>query len=72
MNVKRVMVTGGAGYVGSVMVPMLLDAGYEVTVLDNLMYGQTSLLGVADNKRFFLFSIESKDSRVLLNDLLLM
>ena len=39
MNIKRVLVTGGAGYVGSVMVPIMLDKGYEVTVLDNLMYG---------------------------------
>src|ERR1700740_1050499 len=36
---KRVMVTGGAGYVGSRLVPKLLDAGYEVAVLDLFIYG---------------------------------
>ena len=36
---KRVMVTGGAGYVGSSLVPKLLKAGYEVTVLDLYIYG---------------------------------
>lgn len=36
---KRVMVTGGAGYVGSNLVPKLLDAGYEVSVLDLYLYG---------------------------------
>src|SRR6185312_11068365 len=36
---KRVMVTGGAGYVGSRLVPKLLDAGYEVSVLDLYLYG---------------------------------
>src|SRR2546423_11109 len=36
---KRVMVTGGAGYVGSNLVPKLLDAGCEVSVLDLYLYG---------------------------------
>lgn len=40
----RVLITGGAGYLGSVMVPRLLAAGHHVTVLDNFMYGQASLL----------------------------
>jgi len=38
-RVSRVLVTGGAGYVGSNLVPKLLDAGYEVTVLDLYIYG---------------------------------
>ncbi len=48
----RVLVTGGAGYLGSVLVEHLLQAGYRVTVLDNLMYGQTSLFHLCANTRF--------------------
>lgn len=39
LRFKRVLVTGGAGYVGSSLVPKLLDAGYEVAVLDLYIYG---------------------------------
>lgn len=48
----QVLVTGGAGYLGSVLCEHLLDAGYQVTVIDNLMYGQHSLFHLCANPRF--------------------
>lgn len=47
----RILVTGGAGYIGSVMVPELLRHGHDVTVLDNFMYRQPSLAGCAFDPR---------------------
>jgi nucleoside-diphosphate-sugar epimerase len=47
----KVLVTGGAGYIGSVLVPSLLQAGHHVTVVDSLLYGQTSLLDVCHDPR---------------------
>lgn len=48
----KILVTGGGGYIGSCLVPDLLDAGYQVTVVDNFMYMQNSLAAVCANPNF--------------------
>jgi len=48
----KVLVTGGAGYVGTALIPMLLSAGHKVTVFDNLSYGGEVLIPFLHNKQF--------------------
>ena len=40
---KKIFITGGAGYVGSKLVPKLLHLGYQVSVLDLMIYGEKTL-----------------------------
>ena len=49
---KNILVTGGAGYVGSGLLTELLNKGYNVTCVDNLMFGGESLLDIWHNKNF--------------------
>jgi nucleoside-diphosphate-sugar epimerase len=49
---KKVLITGGAGYLGSVLTEVLLNKGYQVAVLDNLIYKQTSVAPFSYNKNF--------------------
>lgn len=51
-SLDSVLITGGAGYIGSELVGWFLDRDYHVTVLDNLMYDKTSLLRYANDHRF--------------------
>ncbi len=52
MNLIRVLITGGAGYLGSILTEHLLATGYQVTVLDNLTYGEQNLIHLCANKNF--------------------
>ena len=50
-GIKTVLVTGGAGYVGAVLVPKLLDAGYTVKVLDLYMFSKQVFEGISKRDR---------------------
>jgi nucleoside-diphosphate-sugar epimerase len=61
MKSTKILVTGGAGYVGSTMLPMLLDRGFEVTVYDKLLYGGNALLPYFRNKNFIFEKGDTRD-----------
>lgn len=58
----KILVTGGAGYIGSILVPELLSAGHEVCVYDSLIFGGNSMLPHFRNKNFNLIQGDIRDS----------
>ena len=61
----KILVTGGAGYIGSVLVPMMLQKGHSVTVIDNFMYGQNSLLDCCYSDELQVVRGDVRDEKLL-------
>lgn len=62
---SNILVTGGAGYIGSVMVPELLKLGHNVTVLDSFLYKQASLLDCCKYDSFEIIKGDCRDEETL-------
>ena len=62
---KKILITGGAGYLGSVLTPMFLHAGHSVTVLDNFMWRQSSLAGACHHPRFEIVNGDARDKNTI-------
>jgi nucleoside-diphosphate-sugar epimerase len=61
----HILVTGGAGYIGSTLVPYLLSEGHHATVIDNFMYQQTSLLDCCHDKKLTIIRGDVRDRKLL-------
>ena len=65
MNKYNILITGGAGYIGSILTPLLLANGHKVTVIDNYKYNQSSLTTSIINKNFNLIKEDCRNIKVL-------
>ena len=61
----KILVTGAAGYIGSILVPALLNHGHDVVALDNFMYHQTSLLDCCHDEKLTIIRGDSRDKELL-------
>lgn len=61
----KILVTGGAGYIGSILVPSLLNKEHEIIVVDNFMYNQSSLLDCCHNKRLKIIRGDARDKSLI-------
>ena len=61
----KILITGGSGYLGSVITEKLLNKNYEVTILDNLMYNQTSSITFTHNPNFNFIYGDVRDKSLL-------
>jgi nucleoside-diphosphate-sugar epimerase len=61
----NILITGGAGYLGSTMVPAMLEAGHKVTVLDNFMFKQNTLGQNCLNPNFDVYRGDARDKSTL-------
>ena len=62
---SNILVTGGAGYIGSTLVPDLLCKKHKVTVVDNFMYDQTSLATSIRDKNFEIIFGDVRDESLM-------
>ena len=62
---SNITVTGGGGYIGSLLVPLLLSKGHCVTVIDSFMFSQSSLLDCCADKKLTVIRGDVRDGECI-------
>lgn len=65
MNQKHILITGGAGYIGSILTSELLRQNYQVTILDSLLFGGESILPFMSHPNFHFIKADVTESRAV-------
>ena len=60
---KKILITGGAGYIGSKLVTKLLNLNFKVTVMDTLKFSSKSINHLFNNKNFYFINADVRDKR---------
>jgi len=63
---KNILITGGAGYIGSILVPELLNMGHKVTVIDNFMFDQSSLNHCCSDPNFHIVNGDIRHEKFII------
>ena len=69
MKKLKILVTGGAGYLGSILTTKLLDIGYYVTVIDILEFNKTSLSHLFIKKNFKFIKGDVRDKKLITKEI---
>ena len=64
---NSILITGGAGYVGSVLVNNLVKQNYDVRVVDSLVYGNDGISKLIDDKKIKFFNLDIRETESLSN-----
>ena len=66
---KKVLITGGAGYIGSLLATKLLDLNFEVKIIDNFMFNKNSIIHLFSKKNFKFIKSDVRDKKIILKEI---
>ena len=71
-NSSSILVTGGCGYVGSILVKKLVKEGFNVKIIDSLIFGKDSIAELIENNLVHLSNIDLRDTQKIKSECVLL